>query len=227
MKRLIAVVLLLPLLASAETKVTLNESVSVTVEPDTLRTVLSFEERSQEEQTIRHHFNALVKTVKSHNEEGELECRGGSYRIAPQYSWEKNRQKFLGYRGSVSFSCSFRDIGRFNALSAALDTQLGAFPGVKRNQGSVEWFVSDELALQNRERLERMLVRRIERKREHLSEIMRQRCETTAISFSSRAPAYPVERMMAAEAAASVPIETPIQGDTTLTLGGAVEYLCR
>jgi predicted secreted protein len=228
MKTIIAAVLLLPLLASAETKVTLNESVSITVEPDTMRTTLAFEERSRDDQALRKHFNTLVKTVKSYNDKGgSLECRGGSYRIAPHYSWKNNRQQFLGYRGSVSFTCSFRDIGEFNALSAELDTRLAALPGVKRNQGKVQWFVSDERTLENRERLESMLVRRIERKREHLSEIMQQRCATTAIAFSSRGPAYPVERMMAAEAAAPVPIEAPIQSDTTLKLSGAVEYRCK
>jgi predicted secreted protein len=226
MKTIIAAVLLFPLLASAETKVTLNESVSITVEPDTMRTTLSFEERSRDDQAIRHHFNTLVKTVKHYNKDEGLECRGGGYRISPQYSWKNNRQQFLGYRGSVSFTCSFREIGEFNALSADLDNRLTALPGVKRNQGTVQWIVSDELALQNREQLESMLVRRIERKREHLSEIMQLRCATTSIAFSSRAPAYPVERMMVAEAAAPVPIEAPIQSDTTQKLSGAVEYRC-
>jgi predicted secreted protein len=227
MRRIMTAVLLLPLLASAATKVTLNESVSITVEPDTMRTTLSFEERSRDDQAVRKHFNTLVKTVKQYNDKGgSLECRGGGYRISPQYSWKNSRQQFLGYRGNVSFTCSFREIGEFNALSADLDNRLTALPGVKRNQGQVQWFVSDERNLQNRERLESMLVRRIERKREHLSEIMQLRCATTAIAFSSRAPAYPVERMMVAKAAASVPVETPIQGDTTLTLRGAVEYRC-
>lgn len=227
-KRVIGTALLFPWLLCAETKVTLSESVSLTVEPDRMRTELSFEELSRDENAIRRHFNTLVKTVKARTERETLECRGGGYRIAPQYVWKDKKQVFTGYRGTLSFNCAFGDIENFNALSKELDGRLDDFPGVKQRRGSVAWFVSDALSLQKRELLETMLVRRIEQKREHLSGIMHQECTTVSIAFGSSAPAYPVERMMvAAEAAPPVPIEAPIQGETILTLRGGVEFRCR
>jgi len=228
MKTILATLLILPVMASAATKVTLSEAVSMEVDPDTMRTTLSFEERASDEQRIRSHFNTLVRSVKRYNERDGLECRGGSYRIAPQYSWTDNRRNFLGYQGSVAFQCTFRDIGSFNALSAELDTVAGGFPDVKRNQGTVDWIVSDDLALRSREALEGMLIRRIERKREHLGSIMQKSCTTESIAFGSRPPAYPVRRMMAAEsmAASPVPIEEPIQGESEVSLSATVEFSC-
>lgn len=127
MKTFPAILFLMPIMLTAATTVTLNESVSAEVQPDRMQTNLSFEERSKNDQAIRHHFNTLVKTVKRYNKKEGLECRGGSYRISPQYSWSNNRQKFIGYQGSVSFACEFDNVEAFNALSKELDTTAKGF----------------------------------------------------------------------------------------------------
>ena len=226
-QRYVTLVLLSSSLLYGITTVTLNESVSTEVKPDRMRTDISFEERSKNDQAIRHHFNTLVKTVKRYNKEG-LECRGGSYRISPQYSWSNNRQKFMGYQGNVSFTCEFEDVGRFNALSSELDLTAKAFENVKRRQGTLNWIVSDALSIKMREALELRLIRRLERKGEHLSDAMRKSCALKSIDFRTANRPVPLPGVMAEgmAKAASVPIEQPIQSDETLTVGAKASYEC-
>ncbi|MDX1296499.1 MAG: SIMPL domain-containing protein [Sulfurimonadaceae bacterium] len=225
----VSLILLLSNLAYGVTTVTLNESVSTEVQPDRMQTEISFEERSKNDQAIRHHFNTLVKTVKRYNQEG-LECRGGSYRITPQYSWSNNRQKFMGYQGRLSFTCEFDAIGQFNALSSELDTTAKAFDNVKRRQGTLNWIVSDALSVKTHELLERRLIHRLQRKGEHLSDAMGKTCELESIDFHTPGRPVPVREMMMADSmakAASVPIEQPIHSDATVTLRAKTSYGCR
>ena len=229
MKTILLPMLCLPLVLGAATKVTLNESLSLDVEPDKMHTTVAFEERASQEQPLRHHFNTLVKIVKRFNAKEGLECRGGSYRIAPQYSWSDNRQKFLGYRGTLQFSCEFDDIDTFNALSTELDTAGTAYKALKRQQGNVAWIVSDALASKSRDTLETLLIRRLAEKGDHLSEATRQHCSLLSIDFQSAAQPRPVRGMALSEGmakAASVPIEEPIQSDSALSLGARAEYFC-
>lgn len=229
MKTMALTLVCLPLLLGAATKVTLNESLALEVEPDKMQTTVAFEERSMQQQALRHHFNTLVKTVKRFNEGEGLECRGGSYRVAPQYNWTNNRQEFAGYRGTLEFACSFADIDAFNALSQELDTVAAAYKGIKRQQGNVDWIVSDALAAKSRDTLESRLIRRLESKGEHLSQAMQQRCSLASIEFLSAPHPYPVRNMLLAEGmakSASVPIEGPIQSDASLSLNARAEYRC-
>jgi predicted secreted protein len=229
MKHLFAFSLLLPGLLLAETAVTLHESASLKVEPDTMRTTLAFDALSQEEAPIAHAFNSVIKSVKRANEQKEaLECRGGSYRITPRYSWANKKQTFDGYSGSLSFSCEFSQIDAYNRLSQELDTHLNAWPDLKRRQGGVIWAVSQKREQQTQLKLERMLIKRIERKAEHLSKAMGQRCTTRSILFDGT-PSLPMPlRMMKAERMemAAAPIETPILDDETLICGATVTYGC-
>ncbi len=216
-----------PLMLAATT-VTLNESVSTEVQPDQMRTEIAFEERSKNDQAIRHHFNTLVKTVKRYNQPEGMECRGGSYQIAPQYSWSDNRQQFIGYQGSVSFTCEFENVDRFNALSSELDTTAKAFAEMKRRQGTLNWIVSDTLSITTREALERKLIQRLERKGEHLSDAMGKSCTLKTIDFQTSNRPVPIRQMMAEGMAksTSVPIQQPIQSDATLTVGAKASYEC-
>lgn len=230
MKMLIATLFLAPVFLCAETTITLSESVSTEVQPDRMHTNLSFEERSKNDQAIRHHFNTVVKAVKRYNKQDGLECRGGSYRISPQYSWKDNRQQFIGYQGNLSFSCEFDDVDTFNALSKELDTTVKAFDEVKRRQGTLNWIVSDRLSVETRGMLERMLIRRLERKGAHLSDAMGRECSLKTINFHTTDRPVLMRKMMMSEGVAqadSVPVEQPIQNDATLKLSAGAAYECK
>lgn len=105
-----------------------------------------------------------------------------------------------------------------------------AFDKVKRRQGTLNWIVSDRLSVETREMLERRLIKRLERKGDHLSDTMGKACSLTSIEFRSANRPVPVREMMMADTmakSASVPIEQPIQSDSTLTMGAKAVYECR
>ena len=226
MKRLMLFTAALAVTAYARTGITLNVSASQTVEPDTMRASLQYEMTEEREAPVAQAFNALVKSVKAQNRTEGLECRGGSYRISPRYTWEKGVQHFTGYQGSVSFDCEFLEVGAFNRLLEATEQAVRPWPKAKRHQGAVHWAVSETRSEELTRELETRVIRHAMAKAATLSEATGLECGVANIVFGN-VPAVPVPMLRAAAAEASaVPVEVPIQGESERSIDVTVTYLC-
>ena len=97
-------VLLAPLWAMASMSIMTNEQVSQSLKPDVLQGSLSFQEENKNSNTIKEHLNAVIIAVKGFDPKGEF-CQGGGVQLSPRYNYKDQKQEFIGYNGSLNFSC--------------------------------------------------------------------------------------------------------------------------
>jgi len=223
MKRLAAIgTVLVPLLASGGMNITTNERVSAMLKPDVLRGDLRFEEQGKNANAIKEHLGAIVAEVKRIDPKGEY-CRGGGYNLSPRYSYKDQKQEFVGYSGTLYFTCELASIDQYDEVSAAID-KVSA-PSVRKNQGALTWGVSDALEreMQNRLRLE--MLRKAAVQAASFSKETKMVCEVAAINFGGTPHFVPrMEKGIAMMA--SVPTESPIQSDEESVLEASVDYNC-
>lgn len=211
-----------PIMASAQMRITTVERVETALKPDVLQGQIGFEEQGKNQNTIKEHFNALVAEVKRFDPNAKM-CQGGGYYLSPQYSYKEQKREFIGYSANLNFGCEFKSIDMYNELSAALDkVTVGS---VRKSQGALNWGVSSarEVEVQGNLRLE--LLRKARNQAEVFSKETGMECLVNSVNFSGVSRPIP---MMAKGMAmlASAPTESPIQSDEKTVLEATVDYTC-
>jgi len=213
---------IVPVLANAQMNITTTEQVETVLKPDVLRGNLSFEEQGKNENTIKEHLNAIIEQVKKQDPDAKM-CQGGGYYLSPQYSYKEQKREFVGYSGTLSFGCEFKEIETYNVLNRAIDK--AASPNIHKSQGALAWGVSSmkERTAQNGLRLE--LLRKARLQAKEFSKETGMGCEVTAVRFGG--VPHPIPMMakgMAMSAMEST--ESPIRQDETTTLEATVDFTC-
>ncbi len=218
---------LLPIIACAQMNITTNERASKELMPDVLQTHFSFEEESKDANVIKEHLNALVAEVKRFDSKGEV-CRGGGYYLSPRYSYKDQKQLFMGYSGSLSFTCELNTIEQYNVLMKKLDEHKA--PNVRVNLGALAWSVSNKAQNAALLSLRSEVLRIAQTQAQNFSNETKMQCNVSAVSFEGTQPIRPVfmenMRAKAAIKAESVPMEEPLQRNETLSLNATVNYTC-
>lgn len=214
--------LLLPLLADAQMKITANERVSAMLKPDVLRGSVSFEEQGKTHNTIKENLNAIVAEMKRIDPAGK-QCRGGGYQLSPRYSYQDQKQEFIGYSGTLAFECAFASIEDYNAMSRAIERVMGA--NVRKNQGRLSWGVSEERERETQNRLRVEILRTAEAQSRVFSKETGMRCAVASVNFGVASPMVPM-MVKGVAMMESLPTESPIQSDTETSLEAIVDYGC-
>ena len=227
--RIMLLLSLLPLFASASMSITTNEHVSEALTPDVLRAQIGFEEESKSADGIKEHLNAIVASVKQFDPKGEV-CHGGGYYLAPRYTYKDQKQIFNGYGGTLSFGCDFKSIDHYNALLAAI--QKVKAQSVLINQSALTWEVSPKARNSTRLVMRTSLLQTATEQAVFFSKETKMQCEITAVAFEGTEPVQPImmksmlTRSNAPLKEASVSTEEPILHDETLSLSATVNYTC-
>lgn len=229
MKRTIMLYLvcLSPLFLGANMDITTHESVSNELVPDILRGELSFEEENKNANVIKEHLNAIVAEVKRFDAKGEL-CRGGGYHLYPRYSYKDQTQTFVGYSGTLSFSCELGSVEQYNALVSGIEKVKAS--SVLTNQGALAWVVSDKVRDTNRLALRSSLLNVANEQAHAFSKETKMRCDVQEIAFDDTKTSRPVLMRPAAAPMAksfsSTPTQEPLVHNETVLLGATVRYTC-
>ena len=215
-----------PLFLSADMEITTQESVTRVLIPDRLRGELSFEEEHKNSNVIKEHLNALVAEVKRFDSKNEL-CQGGGYRLYPSYDYKDNKQIFMGYKGSLFFSCELSSVEQYNTLVERLEKVKA--PSVITHQGSLAWVVSDGVQNANRLALRSSLLKVANEQALSFSKETHQTCVVKEVVFENTTSSHPILMRAAAPMAksfSSVPTQAPLAHHETLVLGATVRYVC-
>lgn len=132
MKKLLMICLAGATLFGYELKVA--KEFSMPLKPD--RGVLSFELFAKEQSAvaIKERFDPFVAKMKEFKQ-----CRGGGYRIDPEYKYEKQTKTFNGYNGFMSFECKFKRVDELDLLTKEIENSKD----VQVRQNPIRWIVDD------------------------------------------------------------------------------------
>lgn len=212
--------LIIPALACAQMTISTVERTSAEALPDVLRGGLGFEEEAKNPEKIREDFNAIIAALKRNDPDARY-CRDGGYNLSPRYSYKNQKQEFIGYGGTLSFTCEFPGIDAYNALSGSVDRALA--PEVRKTQGPLAWGVSAQKRETLRRKLKTQLLRKARDEAEAFSAETGLTCRPEKIAFTDGARPMPV---MLRTMEASGGTESPIRADEEVTVEASVDYSC-
>lgn len=213
---------LVPMAVWAQMSIATTERVSKELSPDVLHGSLTYEEQGRNAHAIKEHLNAIVAEVKRTDPQGRY-CGGGGYHLSPRYQYANQKQEFVGYGGTLSLTCEFDTIERYNEMSAALDRITPN--GVRKTQGALEWQVSAQKREVSQMELRTVLLHRVQTQAERFSHDTQLSCDAVSVRMGSIPAVMPMQlRAMAMMEGA--PTESPIRSDETSLLEAAVEYAC-
>ena len=216
-----SLLLLVPVLSFAQVTITVPQSVSKTLIPNTLQGYVSFEERSKNPNDIKLHMNTLIAEIKNLDPNKEM-CRGGGYQLSPHY----NYAEFIGYSAHLSFTCEFATIEQYNELIAALDKTTAQ--NVKKTQGSFTWIVNANTKEKEEVELRKTMIANSLKDATVFSQETKKECSLGGLDFGGSAHhPMPVTMMRSSMAMDSTPTESPIQNDETITISATATYFCK
>lgn len=215
----------LPMIVSAQMSITAHEQVSMELAPDVLRGGLNFEEQHKNAERIKEHLNAIVAEVKRFDPKGEF-CYGGGYYLSPRYSYQNQKQEFIGYSGSLHIGCEFRSVEQYNGLLEAIGYVKSS--AVKTTEEPLSWGVSEKERLQAQSQMRTQLLQMAQSQAKRFSSELAMECEVASVTIEgSYAPPPYQPMMMKAMMSDSVATESPIQRNEKNSLGANVGYTCR
>ncbi|MBP9492854.1 MAG: SIMPL domain-containing protein [Sulfurospirillum sp.] len=227
-RRYILALLCLPLITCAQMSITTLESASQTVPPDTLRATFHFTEENKNTNVIKEHLNAIITQVKQWDSKSNT-CTGGGYHLSPRYTYKEQKQTFIGYSGTLSFSCAFNDIEAYNTLLGKIESVKAS--AVLSDYGALFWEVSPKVLQNTRLAMRSSLLRIAQEQASYFSNETQKQCHVSAMTFEdahiNRPPLMQsMARSTGAMKVASEPIQEPLHVDEVLRLSATVTYTC-
>jgi hypothetical protein len=230
-KKIMMFIVLIPLLASAQVNITTNENATQEIMPNSLSGNITFGEKSQNSNTIKEHFNAIVADVKRFDPKGEF-CRDGGYYITPRYNYKDQKQALLGYSGTLSLSCGFSSIDQYNTLMLEIDKNRDK--NVALTQGALSWGLSTKLRNETYLVLRSTLLQTAKKQAEFFSKELKMNCEISSVNFEGRpfsqeglvSTRMRLSESMGSTKNESIPTEEPIKQKEELSIDAVVNYTC-
>lgn len=189
-----------------------------------MQTSFTVEKEEQTPNEILKSFSSTNKIIVGIGEKEEITCKGGQNRINPNYVvGEKNKSVFSGYRGAMSYICTFDKIQSYNVL---LNTSLDG--GQRLNLSPIQWVALESKKKESEKALEQKLTKEALTSVSEYSDILSSKCSLKSLEFISSVP-YRQNMVSFAKAERLVaPLENfqPTQDDIVMQLTGMVEILC-
>ena len=200
---------------SANATVILDEiSSSTQITPDMMTSSFTITKKAKSPSQILDSFKNINEHLKEFNNKG-IKCIGGASNVSPEYKYTNNVQTHIGYVGSISYSCEFKKIEKYNE---ALDIRLNKDETISLNP--INWVVSPQARTQIDKELEYDIYQKSMSKSEELSKIFNKNCKLEEVNFLNQANVYPTQRFaMKSMVAATDAISEfePIQSDQTIS----------
>lgn len=202
--------------------ITAEESIPTTL----MQTSFTIEKSAKEPNDILKSFSISNKNIIELSKKEEITCKGGQNRIYPEYSLlEKNQRIFNGYKGSVSYECTFDKIQGYNVL---LNTSLES--GQRLNLSPIQWIVTDAKKKESEKIAEEKLSKEALRVVENYTLYLNAKCSLKSLEVISNIPHAPYmmtyaksERM---NSTASLENFQPTQENILIQVSGIVEISC-
>lgn len=212
------------------TTITKSKIFSASITPDKLSTRLFMSITEKEYAKTSNEINSLSTTLKKY----ENICKDSGYSIVKATEWDAEKKKniFVGYRGSISFECTYSSPREIEKLyNEPLFKKLVRKRNnvVLNNQGT-RWIVSDDALSQKKEELETSAIIYSDTYTKKLSKLLNKECMTKDIHLSSlQQQPYPVAKraVMLSEAVSdSIAPANPSKQDIDVKYSASYIFRC-
>lgn len=191
-----------------------------------MQTSFVIEKSAKDPNDILKSFAASNKNIIEFTKKEDVTCKGGQNRVNPEYVvQDKNQRVFNGYRGSVSYVCTFDKIQSYNALlNASFES------GQRLNLSPVQWIATDLKKKEAEKLAEKKLVNEARDAVIEYSLSLDASCSLKSLEVISNSP-HPQYMMAYAKServgsGASIENFQPTQDDIVLQLSGNIELSC-
>lgn len=220
--------MIIPLCASAnETVIKKAIMVEESIPATLMQTSFFIEKEGKEPSVVLKSFATTNKSILELTKKEGMSCKGGQNRINPSYiSNEKNQRSFNGYKGSVSYVCTFDKIESYNTL---LNSSFEN--GQRLNLSPIQWIISDEKKKETERIVENKLVKEALATVSEYGTFLNTICSLKSLDVVSTTP-RPLNMLMYAKnerMSTSSALENfqPTQDNVIVQLSGMIEILCQ
>jgi uncharacterized protein YggE len=214
------------LLATTAFGLTINfsKSFDVEIKPDTLEANINITAKNKTEKEV---VEALGKLSSFIDNDIDIEKKGGSYNVYPEYKYENNHRYKSGYVGNMQYNISSKDADKLNNFLTSLYGQkINNSEEISVN--SVRWVMSKEQKNGKIDKLRLDAIIWANGYAKSLSNSLSQSCKVKSVSFSQTDHYYPQPLMRANyEAIADKSAPTPTQDKQKLSLTPTITLECR
>ncbi len=159
--------------------------------------------------------------------QSEKICTNGSYRISPRYTYKQQKRTFIGYQGSITFTCEFTDSTKLDRVISKLDSINQEKDKLKLTLNPIKWIVDRNTVKQTNKILELEALNYAKTYNEYLTEVYETTCSIKEVSLNAPSrpnrivPVYAMARDMKSETT------KPIKSNHTLKYSASYKFECK
>jgi uncharacterized protein YggE len=218
--------LLLPLLFSISLPaytINFDKSFEIALKPDTLTTDITITTQKPLEKEVLQKLTSFSTFISGYK---EVEKKGGTYSIYPEYRYENNRRFKNGYKGTMHYQISTSNPDDLNSFIANLHDKKKDFD-VDISLSSVSWQLSPKQKEGQLDKLRLDAILWINHYAKTLSSNIPATCNVSKISLSAPSFDYPRPVMMEAKGLAADIAPTPEQDEQKISIHPHFELECK
>lgn len=222
--------LLLPLaLSSLFANALIKDSFSVTKEitPDMMKKSITLQTLQDSSTDVIKTYEDILKNAQNYKNI----CKNNNYSVSPRYSYDKGKTTFTGYEGSMTFSCSFDDIKKFEPF---FNQVIKPLPDtIKTRISNTAWVISKKLEEQTIQELKiASLNKTAEIADTYEKHTEFHRCNVTSVNLDQNTPVpYPAamsfRSMDKAAVGENIELSAPQRENQPITVNTQMELECR
>lgn len=230
MKKVFSVLILVSMgVFGEDLQISQSESVSYALIPNEMVTSFGFTKEDKNVNTILKSFEALNTQIKAFSKDNaDIKCEGGSNNIYPQYQYSNNKSIFVGYQGSVNFSCRFKEVKTYNALM-----NISFLTNEKISLSPIQWVVADSETEKHKALQKLTLASKAMDVANSYSKHLQKTCKLQNIDFTNHVarPNYDYQPRMMAMAMDNAAIASqnyePIKKEMQLQTDAVIRFTCK
>jgi len=214
------------LLATSVFGLTINfsKSFDVEIKPDTLEASINITTKKANEKEVVESLGRISSFIDN---DKDVEKKGATYNVYPEYKYENNHRYKNGYVGNMQYIISSKDADKLNNF-------LTSLYGVKSNNSedisvnSVRWVMSKEQKNGQIDALRLQAIKWSNGYAKSISSSLSKSCNVKSISFSQVERYYPQPMMRANyEAVSDKAAPTPTQDNQKMSVNPTITLECK
>ena len=214
------------LLATSAFGLTINfsKSFDVEIKPDTLQANINITAKKSNEKEVVESLGRLSSFIDN---DKDIEKKGGTYNVYPEYKYENNHRYKSGYTGNMQYIISSKDADKLNNFLTSLYGQkINNSEDISVN--SVRWVMSKKQKNGKIDALRLDAIIWANGYAKAISSSLSKSCKVKSVSFSQVDHYYPQPIMRANyEAVADKTAPTPTQDNQKMSVNPTITLECK
>lgn len=229
MKKFLALNLAILPLSLFAFEVNFSKSFSKTVNPDILTTNITISVQKSDETAVNEEIEKFNNYIKKSD---LIKINSNSYSLTPNYVYENNRQKFIGYFGNLYTSIEAKEAASINKfVSKILEIKNSINSNeVKLNISGISWQISEQLKNKSYDELRFEAINWGNIYSDNLSNSLKKVCDLKSVNVSSDGGmifARNTAPLMAAYDAKVIPDIVPSNNEQNITINSNFVLECK